>query len=319
MLGAWPWTGRIAFAEQRCQLETPPRPLDALLASVRERKRIYVESTPEELHKTRLAVDLLLDAIKHARPLKRAAHALAAVHLQLVLTELGDAPAVAVIEEPNHRQGRGIFIWRCGAVAEERIVQVPHSFFDEGTLPIGRAVAAASARALFVNSVHRYPGGVPPKQASEEEDAGEDRSAEAAISDLAHQTESTWQVMTASALDHFSPCVVLQVHGFADRIAAARQETGMVVSASVASAGKQAAEQLATRLGATLNGIRVCLYPRDTRVLGGSRNAQAKLVAAHPPAIFLHLEIARAVRRRLTSDEAFRDAFVSAVWGSKVP
>jgi len=319
MLAALVWPGRPVLADERCQLDTPEQPLQALLKSVRERKRQYVAPTHADLSKTRAALDLLLDALKRAQPLDHARAALSAVHLELVLTRLGADPAVAVVENPAHRVGRGIFVWRCGALPQERIVQVPHSFFDEGTLPIGTALAAAGARALFVNTVHRYPAGVAPSQALGEEEGGDDSRARPSPSDLAHQTESTWQVMTQRALEHFSSLVVVQVHGFADRSDPAHAEAGIVVSPSIASAGKPAAKQLVTRLAHGLAGVGVCLYPRDTRVLGGTRNAQAKAVAAHPAAIFLHVEIAHGVRRRLVSDQAFRDSFVSAVWGQPEP
>jgi hypothetical protein len=296
-------------------METPTQSLEALLVAARERKRTYVATAPAVLSATRAAVDLLLEAIKQDQPLDAARAALAAVHLQLLPTQLAGAPALAVVEEPTHRTGRGIFVWRCGALGEERIVQVPHSFFDEDTLAIGMAAAAAGARALFVNSVHRYPGGMAPKQASGEEEAGDASATGSSPSDLAHQTETTWQVMTLAAVRHFPPVIVLQVHGFADRSDPAHAEAGMVVSPSVVKAGKEAAAQLVTRLAHALPGVGVCLYPRDTRVLGGTKNAQAKLLAANAPALFLHVELARTLRRRLANDTALRDAFVNAVWG----
>ena len=294
--------------------------LEALLATARARKGQYVAEAPARLGRTRTAVNVLLDALKHEQPLDRAGAALAAVHLRLVRTELGGGAAVAVVEEPSHREGRGIFVWRCGALAHERIVQVPHSFFDEDTLPIGLAAAAAGARALFVNTVHRYPGGIAPTQAVGEEESGaEDSGERPSPADLAHQTETTWQIMTLGALEHFAPIVLLQLHGFADRGDAAHAGEGVVVSPSVVDAGKQAAKHVVARLARALTGVGVCLFPRDTRVLGGTRNAQARLLASHDSGVFLHVEIARTVRRRLASDEVLRGAFVDAVWAGTDP
>ena len=116
VLAAPLWPRSLAFAEPRCRLETPVQSLDALLASARQRNQPYVASSPAQLRKTLTAVNLLLDSLKRAQSLGQARAALAAAHLQLVATQLGGAAAVAVVEAPNHREGRGIFVWRCGAL-----------------------------------------------------------------------------------------------------------------------------------------------------------------------------------------------------------
>jgi len=301
-------------------MELPSEPLSALLAKARRRNGEYRTPTADELKATRAAADQLLDAISHAAPLDAAAAALARLHLTLVKTTLEGAPALAVVEEPGHRQGRGLYVFRNGATGAELgaalVIQVPHSFFDEDTLAIGLALSAR-ARALFVNTVHRYPGGVLPAGGVDDEEAGDPAAGSpgpASPADLAHQTESVWQVMTASALQHLPGLTVVQVHGFADRPAAAPFDADMVVSPSIVRAGKAEAGAQVTRLRAALPGARVALYPRDARVLGGTTNAQARLLAKQPQAVFLHLEIARSLRRKLATNAALRADFVKAVW-----
>jgi hypothetical protein len=58
------------------------------------------------------------------------------------------------------------------------------------------------------------------------------------------------------------------------------------------------AGRLVTQLG---DGVR--LYPEQTQLLGGTRNAQARLLQAYPRAWFLHLEMSAELRRSLSSPE----------------
>lgn len=230
----------------------------------------------------------------------------------LTPTTLAGAPALAVVETATHRRGGGVYVVRTGALPRERIVQVPHSFFDEETLPIGLALAeAGAARALFVNTVHRYQAGRPRAAGPDESKADA-----ASPSDLAHQRRSFFQEMTEAALAKLRGVAIIQVHGFKPGTSRARARAEVVVSAGAAHAGDDEAARVAARLAALLGDERVLLYPRDTTMLGAMTNAQGEVVARHPPATFLHLELSRALRDRLASDGELRTRFARAVFGA---
>ncbi|WP_437573311.1 hypothetical protein [Sorangium sp. So ce887] len=78
-------------------------------------------------------------------------------------------------EDGSRRRGAAAVVLRAGAAAP-LIVEAPHTFFDRGTLPVALAVFEAQrARALVVNTSHRYGGGPKPSNA-----AGDDEGAEGA-------------------------------------------------------------------------------------------------------------------------------------------
>jgi hypothetical protein len=295
--------------------------LDALLARARDRSGKFVPATPAELKRVAAAVNKLLRGLAAHKSLAPVRKALAKEHFELVRTRLGSAPALAMVEAGDHRQGRGFYVFSENASERAPIVQVPHSFYDEDTLPIGLAVASRGARALFVNTVHRYASGAPaakggdasPARGPAHLDESANSAEAAASSDLAHQTESVWQVLSECLLARFPASTIIQLHGFADKADPEHLNTAVVVSPSVVKQSETDAVALAARLGSTLAPLEVRLYPRDTKLLGATKNKQAQLSAAHPPAGFMHIEMSRTLRKRLVAESALLESYVRAV------
>ncbi|WP_437274506.1 hypothetical protein WME90_24980 [Sorangium sp. So ce375] len=76
-------------------------------------------------------------------------------------------------EDGTRRRGAAVVVLRVGA-AVPLIVEAPHTFFDQGTLPIALAIFDAQrARALIVNTSHRY-GGRPNPGSANGDDEGTD-------------------------------------------------------------------------------------------------------------------------------------------------
>lgn len=283
--------------------------LTALLHAARERNRPYLAPSSEELRLALGAGRLVFQQCLAAK-LELADLLLEPTGMTLSSTQLGGSAALVIREAPGLRRGSGIYIVRRGPVPRERIVQIPHSFFDQGTLELGVELAqAAAARALFVNTVHRYQGGRPPL-------ADEDGHVDAPA-DLAHQEQTFFQRFTSAALAVLPQPQVLQLHGFADGSVPECPQALVVVSPGAASAGAGEAAEVAERLAALLGRDRVLLYPRDTRHLGAQRNVQGRLVAADGRASFLHVELSHALRTRLLADSGLRRAFMAAVLGSE--
>lgn len=292
----------------------PPIPteiedLHSLLDFTRERNRPYWPPPPEALSRMSAAGTALFSEVRHGHCQRALPHVRGA-GFEVALTTLGGGPAFVLREAFAQRRGGGIYIVRQGAVPRERLVQVPHSFFDVGTLEIGIALAhAAQARALFVNTVHRYPSGKPPTLRDEDRDSSH--------SDLAHQDATFFQHMTRSALATLPHLQVIQVHGFGDGAVPDCAPAAVVVSAGAATAGMAEAARVAARLSGVLGRDRVLLYPRDTRKFGAQTNVQGQLVARSSGASFLHLELSRTLRNQLQKDCPLRRAFIAAVVGGR--
>ncbi|MGK3992954.1 hypothetical protein [Sorangium sp. So ce1024] len=77
------------------------------------------------------------------------------------------------VKDKERRRGAAAVVLRTGAAAP-LLVEAPHTFFDRGTLPIALAVFEVQrARALLINTSHRYGGRPKPGDA-----AGDDEGAE---------------------------------------------------------------------------------------------------------------------------------------------
>ncbi len=281
--------------------------VEALLEGARERNRKYDEPTPEALAATlRLAQALVVDTSAGqitAQTLELARQ----TPFELVPTHLGRSPAVGVIERAGRRAGGGVYVFKCGTPGP-LIVQTPHSFYDEGTLGIGLVLAAhPSARALFVNTVHRYGGAPPPRKGGDESDG-------AGKADLAHQAAAHFQCFTEALA---SPtAVVLQVHGFAS-------VSGLPEAQVVLSDGSEKPppplDSLAGRVKTWLKGkSHVLVYPRDVRRLGATTNVQGKLVR-EKGGRFVHVELSRTLRDRLISDAAALGEFAEVLASATDP
>jgi hypothetical protein len=302
------WQG--ACIEWACPVHRPQsHELRSILRDARERNRPYQAPSLAELEKMHAAARALLRELTAGR-FQDSGVLFKGAGFDLVQTVLGGAPALAVQESAAHRRGGGVYIFRRGAVPRERIVQIPHSFFDLGTLELGVELAdMAQARALFVNTVHRYQGGPPPSRDHDE--------AESSPADLAHQELSIFQGLTHAALEALPRVQLIQLHGFADRSVADCANAEVVVSPGTAAAGAAEAVEVAARLGELLGADHVLLHPRDTQRLGGRTNVQGRAVATTGEATFLHLELSRTLRNRLLRDPGLRRSFFAAVLGPR--
>jgi hypothetical protein len=235
------------------------------------------------------AMSLLLGSAPRAR----AAETLAKAGFEIV--DLPDiAGAMLVREVESRRRGGGAYVVRGGS-RSHLIVQAPHTFFDEGTLPLAcELFQRADAAALFINTVHRYKGAAP--------DAAGNHPA-----DVAHAPDSLFEAATEGALTAIAGLTAVQVHGFAARESGAR--------AVVSSGDKRGASPLATRAKAALDAVvggGVLLFPDDTSELGATTNVQGNYLRQHGGR-FLHVEMSEGLRRELQADPALRERALTAL------
>lgn len=200
---------------------------------------------------------------------------------------------VSTVTESGLTEGGGAYLLRA-APARPFVVEVPHSFADRFTLPIGVALFdALRAKAMLVNTVHRYRG------------AGSALDDAVRPSDMAHTTESYFHAFHLGVVQAVPGVVVVAVHGFA------AQPTDPDVVVSNARTVLDVAS-VARTLGAKLPDYRVALYPTDIDRFGGTQGAQAKQLRA-VGAGMLHLELSGRLREDLRADADLRARFAAAV------
>jgi hypothetical protein len=263
----------------------------AALASARRdgsRPNVYVAPSPDELRAARTALTRLLrgDAVENA----------AAFGFEVVPIE-GWPDAVLLREAGDRRRGGGAYVVR-KASKSKLVVQAPHTFHDEGTLPLAcELFQRTGARALFINTVHRYKGAP----------AGSDGSHP---SDVAHSPASLFQAATEGAVEAIPGIHVVQMHGFAERQPAAR--------AVFSSGEKRAASPVVARVARALEGAvgpRVLRYPDDTNELGATKNVQG-VVVRRAAGVFVHIEMDDGLRRELLRDASLRVKALDALGAS---
>jgi hypothetical protein len=278
--------------------EHGPLPIVTALARARKGGRsevAYVVPSVQELKTYQDYLERLWHAPVHGNPTAQPIPN--GFHLETL-----EADCQALLEDSQLRRGAAAVVFRQGE-ARSVAVEVPHSFFDESTLAIGLALFdAASARALIVNTVHRYRSqrGSPPDAMTM---GDEDENAPA--SDVAHAAQSYFLAAHAAFLRGFPEGIVIQIHGFRDSSA---EGIDAVLSAARTTT---TLEPLATRLREDL-GLRVAIYPKDIRQLGGTKNAQAKL-SRQQSRRFIHLELSQSLRLRLIQDERLLGRFASSI------
>lgn len=269
----------------------PPAPERTLvvpraLASARDADARYV--APDALARRAFA-DVVRLLLEGGHDDEASARARALGFVVEALSAEGDS--VLLREASIH--GGGAYVFR-RASASKLVVEAPHTFHDENTLPIAWTVfERAQARALFVNTVHRYRG-APAENGRWP-------------ADLAHAEDSLFQTATEAAAAAIAPLDVVQIHGFGSREGSAAFAVVSGGERRVAPHAARAREALAAAFGAG-----VALFPTETSELGATTNVQGPVVR-RAAGRFLHVELAADARRDLVANASRRLAFADAV------
>ena len=214
--------------------------------------------------------------------------------------EVKDLPewkGVVALVESGRQRGGGAYVVRVGSTST-LLVQTPHTFFDEGTFPLGcDFFERSNARAWFLNTMHRYKGA--PK------DARGDHP-----SDVAHAPATLFQAATEGAVNALKTPTVIQLHGFANREVTSRA----VVSSGERKGGSAMTAKIAKAFGAAVGGD-VQRYPEDTKEFGATTNVQGALVRSRG-GVFVHVEMSGDLRRDLQRDDALRKKAFDALIGA---
>ncbi len=228
----------------------------------------------------------------HARA--EAESGLTAIGFEVV--DIASLPGAVIVREvESRRRGGGAYMLRLGS-SSRLAVQAPHTFFDEGTLPLGcELFARTQARALFVETAHRY-------KAAEATEDGEHPA------DVAHQSDSLFQAATSGLLGA-GVSTFVQLHGFTLR----KPNEVVVVSNGAKVPGDALVDRAHDALGPVLkNGGNVARFPADTLDFGATTNVQGALVRSRG-ARFLHVEMDSRLRKDLNLMPDYRGRFLLAL------
>ena len=285
------------------------------LAAARRESRAAVYEPP--LRRDLDGASRLFEAILAPCPDLGHARALAAVlELEVIEIRTGGETIVMVREAPGARRGRGFFAFRIGR-RRPVAIEAPHSFSDRYTGPIAEKLFVESgAAAAAWNTASRSAGSHKEeeedreREREREREGGQDESA-----DLAHLPESFFQEFTRAFARAHADGIVLQLHGFDAEVRGADGPCAILSDAT-----RTPESWVATAAGCLGDAFdrRTALYPRDAGELGGTSNAQAKLLRALGSKSFLHLELSLDVRADLAKDASLRRRLLLCI-PEKVP
>ena len=201
----------------------------------------------------------------------------------------GGARYVAICEPADQRCGRGIYVVRLGS--QSRIaVQAPHRFHDAQTGWLtGQLFEENEILVAGWNTVHR------------------DKV------DLAHQREHFFNAMTRAVLRMDEGIVVAQLHGFDDQKRESPAGSASLIVSDTTRYPGRLVQSVAAGQKFVFGEDAVKLYPVEVTELGGTRNQQARVFHSFGRPGFLHLELSRQLRAKLTSDASIRGQFFSAL------
>lgn len=199
-------------------------------------------------------------------------------------------------EKPERLHGAGAYVIRTGP-ATDAVVQVPHPWFDKGTEAIGVGLFSCAPkgerpRVFMTATAHRYHG--TPGETPEDPEHP---------ADVAHNPDHLFQDVTDLVARTLAAPRVVQLHGFGAAMTDARREKSLV---AVVSSGTREPTPWARRVSqglVKLWGEGARLYPDGAQVLGGTQNAQGRLLQSYECARFLHLEMSAQARKSLSSGE----------------
>jgi hypothetical protein len=244
-----------------------------------------------------LAVDLFRGLLRPEEDAGRLARLAGEIGLEVIKVSEGGEDFLIAREPAGSRGGRGFFVFRRGCVTSIAF-QAPHARDDLLTGPLASKLFRESRAAAAAWSTA-------PRSAAVKEST--------ATADLAHLSESLLGSFTRAFAAAHPKGIVVQLHGFDGEERRCADSPGWPI---VVSGGTRLAPpwilDTASRLERAF-GDRVAVYPRDIGELGGTTNAQARLLRSLGHSGFLHIEMDLDARRRLKDCQALRAAFLGCL------
>ncbi len=210
---------------------------------------------------------------------------------------------LALLEPEGDARGAGAYVFRVGERAGPFVLQAPHAYFDlyTGRIAVGMFFGARRgprAAALFVNTLQRYERG--------EKTWG-------SRADVCRRPEHLFSLATDRALAALPGATVIQLHGFDED--GVPDGVDMILSNGQRETPSAALQAMADRVRKAFgDGVR--LFPSQVAVLGGTTNVQGRIAGARR-AGFVHVEMAKALRKSMGKDPKLRHRLARAIMGSR--
>ena len=205
------------------------------------------------------------------------------------LRSIAQSNACVLIELPNQRFGRGVYLIRRG-IKSKLTVQAPHRFYDKKTGVIARKIFEEhDVWAVGSNTANRKK------------------------IDLAHSDRHYFNAFTEALVEVQSDVAIIQLHGFSsDNKPVEGKSVSVIVSDTTKFPGRMARET-ATEFKTRFGKSHTRLFPLEVRWLGGTKNSQGSLARQMGSVRFLHVEMNLEFRQRLVTDASVREQFIQAI------
>lgn len=204
----------------------------------------------------------------------------------------------------HDRAGEGVFILRVGRPTETQqlLLQAPHSVTDYHTGDIVfELFSTSSAKAAAWNTRPRRT------------------LCESGCTDLTHRDDSVFHVFTLAFASEFPRSLTVQIHGFSQskRKTLAGREAEFIISSGSpqsSSLSKNLAETLAKRF--EKDDVRLfgaAEAHRSVSELGATKNLQFQALQTFDYNGFLHIELSRELRQRLSDSVTSRNLLLASL------
>jgi len=204
-----------------------------------------------------------------------------------------------IFQETEHaQQGRGLFILNTEAVANNVLLQAPHAKADRYTGELAALLfEQGGLRAVQWNSISRHA----------------EIKGFSAKADMAHLSQTYWQVFTRTFAKQFPHARIIQLHGYNQSKRKSRQGKDSEI---IVSAGHYYppvwVQKTATCLKQQMPG-KVSLFPYEVNELGATTNTQGQLLRGLNHQGFLHIEMSLSLRKSLLSSAELRQLLLDCL------
>jgi hypothetical protein len=196
---------------------------------------------------------------------------------------------VAIVESPDRREGRGIYVIRLDSLSPLAL-QAPHRFYDTKSGLLTRYCFEENDIWIAAwNTVHRDSV------------------------DLAHRRDHFFNAMTRALVTLDRSMVVTQIHGFDARKRQPAARSASVVISDTTQQPGPLVRQIASAQKDLVGPDKVRLFPLEVSELGGTLNQQARVFRQAGKPGFLHLEMSRELREELAGNASMRARFFSTL------
>ncbi|MCF7970137.1 MAG: hypothetical protein K9L22_03100 [Methylococcaceae bacterium] len=220
---------------------------------------------------------------------------------KLDMQRLEQSNRVTFQESEQAQQGRGLFMLNVGARMHHVLIQAPHAKADRYTGELAALLFEQGAlRAAQWNSVPRYA----------------EMKGFSAKADMAHLSQTYWQVFTQAFAQQFAHARIIQLHGYerSKRKSKQGKDSEMIVSAGHYNPPAWV-QKTAHCLKQKMPG-KVSLFPYDVNELGATTNSQGQLLQGLNHQGFLHIEMSLSLRKSLLDSAELRQLLLDCLQDS---